>query len=62
MCFILLFLYVTGIDTDGIGVATSDSPEGPFQIIGNDGKHFNSGEVDEKFNRTYFIQDHHRIK
>ena len=48
-----------GIDTAGIGVATSDSPEGPFQIVGNDGKLFNSGEVGVRNSiDPYFIQDH----
>jgi len=48
-----------GIDTAGIGVATSDSPEGPFQIVGKDGKLFNSEDVDVKNSiDPYFIQDH----
>ena len=41
-----------GIDTAGIGVATSDSPEGPFKIVGSDGKLFRSWC--KKFNRSIF--------
>ena len=36
-----------GINSAGIGVATSSSPEGPFNIIGN-GKLFTSGEIGVK--------------
>ena len=47
-----------GIDTAGIGAAYSESPEGPFQIVGNDGKLFTSGEVDVRNSiDPYFIQE-----
>jgi len=47
-----------GIDTAGIGVATSDSPEGPFKIVGSDGKLFTSGEVGVRNSiDPYFIQE-----
>ena len=47
-----------GIDTAGIGVATSKSPEGPFQIVGSDGKLFTSGEVGVRNSiDPYFIQE-----
>ena len=49
-----------GIDTAGIGVATSKSPEGPFDIVGN-GKLFNSGEVGIKNSiDPYFIEDNEK--
>lgn len=37
-----------GIDSAGIGVATSSSPEGPFDIQNGNGKLFQSGEVGVK--------------
>lgn len=47
-----------GIDTAGIGAAYSDSPEGPFQIIGKDGKLFNSGEVGVRNSiDPYFVEE-----
>ena len=47
-----------GIDTAGIGVAYSDSPEGPFKIVGDDGKLFNSKEVGVRNSiDPYFIQE-----
>ena len=47
-----------GLDTAGIGVATSGSPEGPFKIVGNDGKLFTSGEIGVRNSiDPYFIQD-----
>lgn len=47
-----------GIDTAGIGAAYSNSPEGPFQIVGNTGKLFVSGEVGVRNSiDPYFIQE-----
>ena len=34
-----------GVDTAGIGVATADTPEGPFDIVGDTGKLFQSADV-----------------
>ena len=49
-----------GINTAGIGVATSKSPEGPFDIVGN-GKLFNSKEVGVQNSiDPYFIEDNGR--
>jgi len=46
-----------GEDTAGIGVATSKSPEGPFDIVGN-GKLFNSKEIGVRNSiDPYFIED-----
>ena len=46
-----------GVDTAGIGVATSKSPEGPFNIVGN-GKLFNSKEVGVKNSiDPYYLED-----
>ena len=49
-----------GIDSAGIGVATSKTPEGPFEIVGN-GKLFTSGEVGVKNSiDPYFFEENGR--
>ncbi len=41
-----------------IGVATSDNPEGPFRLVGNDGKMFTSSEIGVNNSiDPYFIED-----
>ena len=47
-----------GEEEAGIGVATSESPEGPFKIVGKDGKLFSGLEVGVRNSiDPYFIQD-----
>ena len=47
-----------GMETSGIGAATADSPEGPFNIIGTTGKLFQSGDVNVKNSiDPFYIED-----
>ena len=50
--------YGGALDKQAIGVATSKSPEGPFQIVGDDAKLLSNEEVDVRNSiDPYFIQE-----